>query len=71
VSPSSLSNASKFRRTMAGGGLIAAPLLLLLGDVLGTRGPTNIRDFLAEVADEEWQSPPERSPAVAESLSTQ
>jgi hypothetical protein len=51
--------------------VIAAPLLLLLGDVLGTRGPTNIRDFLAEVADEELQSPPERSPAVAESLSTQ
>jgi hypothetical protein len=71
VSPSFISNASKFRRTMAGGGLIAAPLLLLLGDVLGTRCPTNIRDFLAEIADEEWQSPPERSPAVAESVSTQ
>ena len=48
--PSPLSNATPFRRTTAGLCLIFASLFLLAGDVLGTRGPTNQRDFLADIA---------------------
>ena len=47
---SMLSDAVRVRRITAGSCLIAAPLLLLLGDVLGTRGPTTPADYLTAVA---------------------
>lgn len=45
-----LSNTTRFRRSVAGGCLIVAPLLLLIGDLIGACGPTNQNSYLDAIA---------------------